>query len=321
MECVGKQYAIIADPEGPGWTFAERVFEEVCKESTDFCLGKVNIKKFPDGEIKPVIETNVRRKECYFIHDSSKDPIRWFTELAFVNHTLKYASASQIIDVLPFLRFGRQDRKDESRSPISTKVVADIVGLHATRMMTVDMHNNASVGCYDWPCDNLASFPVVVDYLKDNYPEILENMVVVSTDTGGAERTKDLARHLGVSNVAFGFKSRPRGGGAVEELRILGDVSGKNVLINDDIISTGGTFILATERARAEGAKKVYGYATNILFEDSLNKIASVTDRLFRGDMIYHHPHPKVEIIPFAPIFGKAIYRHSAGLSISELFE
>ena len=155
--------SIIANPDGYGWNYAKKIYEILKDQDNGFDLNPVNIKYFKDLEFKPKIENNVRKKNCYFIHDPNLTPSDWFAQLCMINGALKKSSAQEIIDVFPYLKFSRQDRKDESRVPISAKVVADVIDLYANRVMTIDFHNPAIDGFYNTSVDNLSSFPVFSD--------------------------------------------------------------------------------------------------------------------------------------------------------------
>lgn len=311
---------IIADPEGENWEFAEKVYNKIREKTKNFRLNEVSIREFRDKEIKPKIEKNVRNGKCFFIHDSNKNPAEWFLELCFVNQALRYSSAEKVIDVFPYLKFSRQDRKDESRVPISAKAVADVVSMYANSAMTIDLHNRAIVGFYDIPVEDLYSFPTVVKHINQKHPEILENLVVMSTDAGGAARAKEYAKKLGIDDVAIGYKHRPKPG-EVGTMKILGDVKDRNVLVVDDLIDSGGTLAKAGEETAKQGAKKVYAYSTHGLFTQGVDKITPYFDRVFIGDTIKQKPHDKIEIVSFTDLFADAIYRTSKGKSLSELFE
>lgn len=313
---------ILANPEGSGWTYAEKIQNLLKFQGFDFELNPIHIKRFRDGEIKPKIELNVRKRNCFFIHDSSTDSRDWFLELSLINESLKNSAAQEIIDVLPYLKFSRQDRKDESRVPISARVVADTISLYANRVLTIDVHNPAIQGFYKIPFDNLYAFPSAINYLKENHQEILSDIVIMSTDAGGAPRAKAFAKKIGTSDIAIGYKSREKAN-EVESLKILGDVQGKNVMIIDDMIDTGNTLVAASNSARDAGAKKVYTYCTHGLFTLGIKKVSDNFDMLFIGDTV----KPKesvpdnVKVISFIPLFAEAIFRTSEGMSLSELFD
>ena len=157
---MGDKCSIIANPRNGSWGFACKIHNYLMSEKhVEFELRKIDTTSprysFRDGEIKPKIEKDIRRGDCYFIHDSNLEPCRWFTELCFINHALKNSSAHEIVDVLPYLRFARQDVKDESRVPIGSRVVADAIGLYASKVLTIDVHNPAIQGFYNIPFDSL----------------------------------------------------------------------------------------------------------------------------------------------------------------------
>jgi ribose-phosphate pyrophosphokinase len=314
------KFSIIADPNSTNWQFAQNVFRELKQKCSDFELNKVSIKEFRDGEIKPKIELNVRGKCCFFIHDSSKNPGKWFLELALINQALKKSSASEIIDVIPYLKFSRQDRKDESRVSINAQVVADMVDRNADGVLTLDVHNPAIDGFYKKRFDNLYSFKTVLDYLKINYPDIFSNLIVMSPDTGGAGRANNFAKKIGITDIAIGYKQR-KTAGEVESIKIIGDVNGKNVILIDDLVDSGNTLIKACKVAKEQGAKNVYAYCTHGLFTEGFDKLAEHFDLFFVGDTLLQKQHEKLKIISFVPLFAEAIYRISRGDSLSALFD
>jgi ribose-phosphate pyrophosphokinase len=314
--------SIIANPESYGGEYAQKIYDELKTNGNGFELNNVSINKFKDGEFKPKIKLNMRKRNCYFIHDSNLNPCEWFTQLCMINQALKKSSAQEIINVIPYLKFSRQDRKDESRVPISAKVVADTIGLYADRVLTIDLHNAAIDGFYSIPFDNLSSYPVVIKHIKEKHPEIINNLVIMSTDAGGASRAKAFAKKLGIDEIAVGYKSREKAN-EVESLKILGDIKDKNVLIVDDMVDTGGTLIKACESARNAGALKVYAYCTHGLFSSGVRKVTDNFDLFFVGDTVKINETdlPNVEVISFIHLFAEAIKRTSEGESLSELFD
>ena len=173
---------LLADPKGNAWKCATEIYERL--EDKGFKLVELEIKEFKDREKKFRISKNVRKRNCFFIHDSTKEPAAWFLEVMCVNEALKYASAAEITDVLPYILFSRQDRKDVSRVAISARTVAKGISLDADRVLTIDLHAPQIQGFYSIPVDNLYSFPTVVDYLKEKHEDFLEDLVIASTDAG-----------------------------------------------------------------------------------------------------------------------------------------
>jgi len=311
---------LVADPNGKSWEFALDIYKNLKKKSEKFHLNEVHVQRFRDGEIKTKIKDNVRQKKCFFIHDSSKNPAEWFLELLLVNETLKNSSAYEVNDVLPYLKFSRQDRKDESRVPISARVVADCISVYASRIITSDVHSPQIQGFYRIPFDNLYTFSTILGYLKNNHPEILENLVIMSPDAGGADRAKSFAKRLGTEEFVVGYKHR-KVAGEVAEFKLLGDVKDKNVLIIDDMIDSGNSLVEAAKKTKEQGAKKVFAYATHGLFnENAREKLSKELDKTFVSNSIPQQDYENIETISLVDLFSEAIYRTNEGLSLSELF-
>ncbi|MBI5148619.1 ribose-phosphate diphosphokinase [Candidatus Pacearchaeota archaeon] len=312
---------ILAERQGNAWNFAYSVYEKLKNKEDNIVLGEIEIKRFNDGEIKPKIKENVRKANCFFIHDSSKPAAEWFLELALINEAMRNSSAKEITDVLPYFRFARQDRKDESRTSINAKVVANMIDLYANRVITSELHSPQIQGFFKNPADNLYAFPVVIDYLKEKHPEVLENIVIASPDAGGAVRARAFASRLEIEEIVVGYKVR-KTAGEVAEFRLLGDVSGKNVLIVDDIIDSGKTLISAANRIELDGGKQVYTYCTHGIFSgDAREKLTSCFDNVFVSDTIPQPVYSGIEVISLVDLFAEAIYRVNNGEPLSQLFE
>jgi len=158
---------ILADHNGKAFDFAKGIYDRLSnnpKKKRVYSFGEVEITKFSDGEIFAEIKESVRKKTCFFIHDSSMDPQDWIFSLAEVNDALNRSDAAKIDNVLPSMKFGRQDRMTEPRTPISAKIVADIIQDKAYRVITTDLHNPATQGYYTIPFDNLKAYPVIIKY-------------------------------------------------------------------------------------------------------------------------------------------------------------
>lgn len=257
----------------------------------------------------------------FFVHDSNEQPSRWFTELAFVLDAMKFSSPTEINVVLPYTRFARQDRKDESRVGVSAKAVARLISDYADRAMTVDLHVPQMQEYFDIPFDNLYSFPSLISYLRERHTEILDNLVVVSPDVGGGGRVKALVKRFGrvgiSADFAIGDKTRGKPG-EVDKINIIGEVSGRNCLILDDIIDSGNTIVKTAEGLRARGAKKVYAYGTHGLFTEGTDKFR-VLDGFMASDTL--KPKQGIEVVSLIPLFGEAVYRTVVGESLSDLFD
>jgi len=181
-----EEIILIADSKGKGYGFAKGIYEYL-RQKKDFSVRLIDIEvsKFRDGEFKVRINENVRRKKCFLIFDSNEEPCKWLTELIFTLEAMTFSSPEEINIILPYTRFARQDRKEASRVSVNSKAVADIISLYATRGMTVDLHTPQIQEYFSIPFDNLYSFPSLINFLRKKYPEIFDNLVIVSPDLGG----------------------------------------------------------------------------------------------------------------------------------------
>ncbi len=314
-----ERIAIIADPN---YGFAKEVYNSLYKKKTAEFI-PLKITNFADGEFKIKINRNIRNKKCFYIANPGQDPCRWFSEIAFVNDAMRFSTPSLVVDVFPYLRFARQDRKDESRTSVNSKVIAKIVSNYADRGLTIDLHAPQIQEYFDIPFDNLYSFPVLIDYLQKNHNNLLNNLVVFSPDAGGVGRvrsfTKRLNQKLNIgATIGFGNKIRERKN-QVEKIDIIGDVKGKNILTLDDILDTGGTLSLLEKELRRNGAKEVYSYVTHGLFTKGIGHLRSF-DRLIVGNTIKNE-YKEIETMDLSKLFGEAIYRTVVGESLSVLFD
>lgn len=321
-----EEVAIIADSQGKGYDFARGVYDYLLKrDGRSFSVKLIDIEKtsFKDGEFKIRIKENIRRKKCFLIHDSNKEPCSWLAELAFLLEAMTFSSPEEINVILPYTRFARQDRKEESRISVNAKLVADLVSLYATRGMTVDLHAPGIQEYFSIPFDNLYSFPVLINYLQKNHPEFLQDLVIVSPDLGGGRRAESLVKRFekqGVkAEVALGHKRREREN-VVSSIVLIGDVAGKNCLIVDDIIDTGGTLIKTAEVLKEKGAKKIYAYGAHGLFTDGTEKFSGF-DRVLVSDTLKVDAKENFEVVSLVSLFGEAIYRTVIGESLSVLFD
>jgi ribose-phosphate pyrophosphokinase len=321
-----EEVAIIADSKGKGYYFAKGVYNYLkSKECDKFSVFLVDIEKtiFKDGEVKLKITENIRNKTCFLIHDSNKPPYEWFTELVFKLEAMGFSSPKEVNVILPYTRFARQDRKDESRVSVNAKALADVISMYADRGMTVDLHTPQIQEYFSIPFDNLYSMTSLLNYLLKNHPGFLQDLVIVSPDLGGGKRAdyfvKKLAEKGIKSEVAFGHKKREKAN-EVDKIVVIGDVAGKNCLIVDDIIDTGGTMIKTAEKLKEIGAKKVFCYGTHGLFTDGLDKF-KVFDKVFVSDTLKAPEGANIEVVSLINLFGEAIYRTATGQSLSVLFD
>ncbi len=319
---INDQIILLADPESKSWAIAEEILNYLQKK-IHVKLIRVNIKSFRNKEKKIKIEENVRKHTCFFLHDSGKHPETWFFELLATLEALKNAGAQEITVILPCLLYSRQDRKDESRVALTAKMIADCISMYANRVVTIDLHADQIQGFYNISLDNLRSFPVVASYLKENHPELLDNLVLAATDAGSVKLAYAFAKRLekyGIkSEIAIGSKHRPKAG-EVDEFKIIGNVQGKNVFIAEDIIDSGNTLVRCTEVLKKQGAKKVCVYATHGIFTEGFEKL-KIIDKIFVGNTFPEQNKEHVEVIPLTELLAEAIYREAVGESLSVLFD
>ena len=315
---------LLADPETRAWKFAKKIQDYILSQKEDFVpLRELSLTQFRSGEIHPYVPENMRRKEVYFIQDSTKDPQYWLTELIFTKDLLLRASAEELTFVLPNLLYSRQDRKDKPRVSIHARAVADVISPGLSRVITMDLHADQIQGFYPQTCplDSLHSFPTTAKYILEHPPCELEKLVVVSPDMGGIKRARNLARKLGTNKIAMISKERSKPG-EIGEMYFLGDVEKKNVLIVDDIIDSGGTLCEAAKLLKERGAEEAYCYGTHGIFSKGTEELNSVFKRIMVSNTHYRENNelPGVEVIDLSPVFAEAIYRAHKGESISELF-
>ena len=322
---------ILANPRGRAWPLAVSVYEGLRKRNDcQYELNQVNASRFNDQELMDRVKHNVRKREVFFIHDSSLHPDSWLSHLLFVNQILKNSSAVNITDVLPYLPYSRQDRKHKSREPLSAGLIANHIRMSGgRRVITVDVHNPAIESAYAQEPNsvvftNLYSFPTVVDHLNAHEPELVRTLNAAgSPDAGGAERTESFGGRFGLEIIVA---TKARGGpGKIKKLRIGEDLTGKNVIWIDDMFDTCGTIITAAQEARRRGANKVYAYATHALFTKGIDRIVEEFDLVLTSDTIPQKKkvleHPKIRVIPIAGLLEEAIWKVYHGESIEELYD
>lgn len=317
-----EESVILADPDSGAWDFASSVYEKIKqKDGENISIGKIEMTKFNDGESFVHIAENVRGKNCFFIHDSSKQPNDWLIELMLVNDALKRASAGLVTDILPYMKYSRQDRKHVSRVPVSARVIADSIGYRADRVITTDLHAEQIQGFYNKPFDNLYAFPLLIKYLKEKHSEFLKNAIVIAPDVGGVHRARAVAKRID-KEIAIIDKRREKAG-EVAGMHIVGDVRGKNAIIVDDIIDTGGTLIEACKALKQEGAGKVMAFCTHaVLSKNASERLSQAFDNVIISDSIPREiKEGNIEVVSLAGLYAEAIYRINKGLSLSELFE
>lgn len=323
---------LLADKNSNAWDFAEKIQNYIRQtKETLIPLCEITIEKFRNGEIGVHVLENIRKKDVFVIHDSSKNPQEWWVELLLLKDLLLSSSAGSVTFVLPNLLYSRQDRKDKPHVPISARALARSISHRLKRIITMELHANQVQGFYpeEVPVDNLYSFPEVVRHLRKNHFEDLNEIVVVSPDAGAARRTKSFLRKLEKAqqdslykqNYSFALLSKERSKpGEVGESQLIGDVTGKNIIIIDDIIDSGGTLCKSAEVLRANGAKKLLCYATHGIFTKGTAELSQAFDIVMTSNT-HKQQDSNIELIDITSLFAEAIYRAQMGLSISRLFE
>jgi len=283
-------------------------------------IGDASVDQFADGETLVKINENIRGSDI-FVFQPTFAPATNLMELLVMIDAVRRASARRVTAVIPYFGFQRQDRKDQPRVPITAKLVANLITTAgADRVMTMDLHSAQIQGFFDIPFDHLYAAPVLVDYfLRLQIP----NMVVVAPDIGSVKMARAYAKRLSAS-LAIVDKRRPRPD-AVEMMNVIGEVDGKNVVIFDDIVSTGSTLIEAARALRDQGALEIYAAATHgVLCGDAKRRIAgSVVKELIITDSLPHDPSTlpeKIRVLSVADLLGEAIRRIHDEESLSSLF-
>jgi ribose-phosphate pyrophosphokinase len=282
------------------------------------------VRRFADMEVFVEIQENVRGEDMFVIQSTSFPANDNLMELLIIIDALRRASARRITAVIPYFGYARQDRKVGPRTPISAKLVANLITeAGASRVLTVDLHAGQIQGFFDIPTDNLYAQPVMVKDIQDYIGA--ERLIVVSPDVGGVVRARALARRLG-AGLAIVDKRRERAGES-EVMNIIGDVNGRTCLLIDDIVDSGGTICNAAEALLDKGAKAVYAYATHGVLSggavarirDSKLKSLVVTDSIAATEEIAKCRN--IRRISIAPLLGEAIERISHEKSVSSLFD
>ncbi|MEE9252915.1 MAG: ribose-phosphate pyrophosphokinase [Thermodesulfobacteriota bacterium] len=285
--------------------------------------GKASIKRFSDGEVSVEISESVRGAHVFVLQSTCPPVNEHLMELLILVDALKRASAIDITAVIPYYGYARQDRKVLPRSPISAKLIADIIfKAGVSRVITVDLHAGQIQGFFDVPVDHIYASPVFIDYLNKHYAD--DQLTIVSPDAGGLERARFYAKALH-TGLALTDKRRPAPNKA-EVMNVIGDVSGKTAVIVDDIVDTAGTAVRAAEALSREGAKRVALCCTHaVLSGNAIGKIEkSVLEEVIITDTIPPKDSTlassKVTVLTIADLLGETIRRIVSGESISTLF-
>ncbi|MCU0733102.1 MAG: ribose-phosphate pyrophosphokinase [Hyphomonas sp.] len=303
---------------------ANRPLSEAIADYLDMRLTRSEVKTFADQEIFVRIDENVRGEDVFVIQSTSYPANDNLMQLLIMMDALRRASARRITAVIPYFGYARQDRKTDGRTPISAKLVANLISTAgADRVLTVDLHAGQIQGFFDIPTDNLFGGPVMIDDIKERFGR--DKIVMVSPDVGGVVRARALANKLN-ADLAIVDKRRPEAGKS-EVMNIIGEVAGKRCIMLDDICDSGGTLANAAAALKEQGATSVSAYVTHgVLSGSAVDRIGkSVLDELVMTDTIQPSEaalkSKKLRVLPMAPLLGEAIRRIANEESVSKLFD
>ncbi|MBB3607254.1 ribose-phosphate pyrophosphokinase [Rhizobium sp. BK602] len=287
-------------------------------------LGKASVRRFADQEIFVEIQENVRGEDVFVVQSTSFPTNDHLMELLIMIDAMRRSSARRITAVLPYFGYARQDRRASGRTPISAKLVANLITeAGADRVLTLDLHAGQIQGFFDIPTDNLYAIPILTRDIKANYD--IGNVMVVSPDVGGVVRARALAKRLDCL-LAIVDKRRDRPGES-EVMNIIGDVEGKDCLLIDDIVDSGGTLCNAADALLAKGAASVTAYITHgVLSGGAVTRVTNsklkelvITDSIQPTTAVQSAPN--IRVITTANLIGEAINRTSQEESVSSLFD
>jgi ribose-phosphate pyrophosphokinase len=287
-------------------------------------LTKSVVRRFADMEVFVEVQENMRGEDIYVLQSTSFPANDNLMELLILVDALKRSMARRITAVMPYFGYARQDRRPGPRTPISAKLVANLIERAGVdRVMTVDLHAGQIQGFFDIPTDNLFAAPVMVRDIQEQYGT--ENLVVVSPDVGGVVRARGLAKRIDVP-IAICDKRRERAGES-EVMNVIGDVDGKRCILIDDIVDSGGTLVNAADALIANGARDVYAYISHgVLSGGAAARIASskmkelvITDSILPTEAV--NKAANIRTLSIAPLIAEAISRTASEESVSSLFD
>ena len=308
--------------------FAGNASKNFAKEMANYLglpMGKSEVKSFADGETSISILESARGSDVYVVQSTGSPVNENVMELLLMIDAFKRASAGRITAVIPYFGYARQDRKSKSREPISAKLVADLITTAgADRVLTMDLHSPQIQGFFNIPLDNLLGVPNVVPYFEKKFHDRMDNVVVVSPDVGSISRGRALAARL--HNVPLAILDKRRTAANISEvMNLIGDVKGKDVVMYDDIIDTGGSLCNAVAAVIEFGAKSVTACATHAVLSRSAVELIenSRLDELMVFDTIELPEEKridKIKVISVAPVFAEAVARIYSDKPMSSLF-
>jgi len=304
---------------------ANRTLARAIGDHLDMPLTKAQVKRFADNEVFAMIEENVRGEDVFVIQSTSYPANDNLMELLIMTDALVRASAKRITAVVPYYGYARQDRKTDGRTPISAKLVANLITrAGADRVLTMDLHAGQIQGFFDIPTDNLVATPVLAQDIKENYRKG-DDLMIISPDVGGVVRARSLAKRLD-ADLAIVDKRRPKAGES-EVMNIIGDVEGRRCILFDDIVDSGGTLVNAAKALIEKGAVEVSAYISHgVLSGPAVQRVADgplkelvITDSIEQPEEVLKCD--KIRTVSVAPLIGEAIRRIANEESVSKLFD
>ena len=296
--------------------------QDICK-CLGVKLGSARVQAFSDGEIMVEIGENVRGRDVYVIQSTCSPANNNLMELLIMTNALKRASAATITAVVPYYGYARQDRKAAPRTPITAKLVADLIATSGVdRVVTIDLHAGQIQGFFNIPVDNLYAAPVIISYLKNRFAD--ERVVMVSPDAGGTERARAYAKLLGCTLAII--DKRRTAPNVAQIMHLIGDVRGKIAILLDDMVDTAGTLTQAANALKNNGAKAIFACATHgVLSGPAIKRINdSDIEEIVLTDTIplsgKQELSSKIRVLSVANLLAEAIKRIDADESVSSLF-
>jgi len=285
-------------------------------------LGDAKVQTFSDGEIQVEIRENVRGKDVFVLQSTCAPVNDHLVELLLMIDAFKRSSAQRITAVLPYYGYARQDKKVAPRVPISAKLMADLIETAgANRIITMDLHAGQIQGFFNVPVDNLFAAPVLLQYMRENFPN---NTVIVSPDAGGVERARAFAKRMNALLAII--DKRREAPNKVEAMNVVGDVEGKIAVILDDMVDTAGTLTLGAEALKERGAAEVHACCSHAVLSgpavdrinDSVIETLVVTNSIPMGQKA--KASNKLRVLSVSKLLAEAIHRAHTGSSVSSLF-
>lgn len=295
-------------------------------ESLHMKLGKVDVDTFSDKEIRIELDEAIRLQNVFIIQPTCAPANDNLMEFLIMSDAVRRSAAKKIIGVVPYYGYARQDRRPAyTRTPITSRLVADMIQIAGvSQIIVVDLHSEQQQGFFTIPVTNISAAPIIIGDIWRNYQSDIDNVIIVSPDTGGVARARSIAKQINDADLAIIDKRRPKAN-VSEVMNVIGDVSGRDCIVVDDMIDTAGTLAKAATALKEHGAKSVVAYATHPVFSgDAYTNIDdSVLDEVVVTDTIplsTEKSSDKIRVISIAPLLAETMRRINNGKSVSEIY-